>query len=729
STHVAFAMKGDLWQFPFGEGSDGRFLVEGDIHGGRLQYHPRWPAVDGIDGTFRFENRRMEIRAAKASIFSSRARQVSAVIDDLRGAPPVLTIDGDIDTTGADGVRFLRESPLVDGPGAFTRAIAIEGPGRLKLHLTYPLADGARVQVAGDYEFTGATASVGKDLALHDVAGHLAFTQDGVSAPGITGTLFGAPARLAMASQADGRVLTTIDSRIDSAALARFVPDAIAQRLHGTAQWRARILSSREGTELTVASDLQGLGVDLPAPFAKAAGDARPVTVSIARLGAPGELTQVSLDGGTEARLARETVDGAERWNVALAFGVPVADAPRRDGVWLYGRLPALDVDAWRAVFPSDADAAGAQAAGEAARRGFELHGLDLTLDRVRYLDRDYADVHAALERARGEWRGRLESPKLAGSVTWNPAGNGSLVARFERLSVAEAAHPQRTQASYSSRPLPALDVAAERFEFRGHWLGRLDLKAQSSGEEWRIERLDISNGHAKFASKGGWRPTADGPITTLELSLKADNLNALLGQFGYGDYLKRGDGSLEGTLVWPGYPYDFTLASLAGHFNVEAHRGQFAKIEPGAGKLLALLSLQSLPRRALLDFRDVFSDGFAFDRIHGDVKVARGVLLADDFEISGPSAFVSLDGRVSLPAETQELVMRVVPEVSEGIALAATLIGTPVLGLSTLLVSKLLRNPLGKVVAYEYRVTGSWDNPQVTRISAPPPKAAAATP
>jgi uncharacterized protein YhdP len=130
-----------------------------------------------------------------------------------------------------------------------------------------------------------------------------------------------------------------------------------------------------------------------------------------------------------------------------------------------------------------------------------------------------------------------------------------------------------------------------------------------------------------------------------------------------------------------------------------------------------------------MFDFRDVFSDGFAFERINGTVKVARGILLTDGFEISGPSAFVSLAGEVSLPDETQALTLRVVPEVSEGLALAATLIGTPVLGLSALLVSKLLRNPLGKVVAYEYQVTGSWDNPQVTRISAAAPKAAAATP
>jgi uncharacterized protein YhdP len=107
---------------------------------------------------------------------------------------------------------------------------------------------------------------------------------------------------------------------------------------------------------------------------------------------------------------------------------------------------------------------------------------------------------------------------------------------------------------------------------------------------------------------------------------------------------------------------------------------------------------------------------------------VARGILLTEDFEISGPAAFVSLAGEVSLPQETQSLTMRVVPEVGEGLALAATVIGTPVLGLSTLLVSKLLRNPFGKVVAYEYLVTGSWDNPVVTRTNAAPAAPAAAS-
>ena len=749
SDRVSFELKGDLFRFPFGQGGDGHFLVEGDVRDGVLKYHPDWPSVDAVQGTFRFENRRMEIRARRATIFASRASNVSAVIEDLSVKPPVLTIDGDIDTSGADSVRFLRESPLVNGPGAFTRAVAVEGPGRLKLHLEYPLAPASMVRVAGDYQFTGATATVARDLQLTDIRGHLGFTEKSVRAPEITGTIFGSPARLAMATQADGRLLTTLDARVDAASLATFIPAALASHMSGATDWRAQVLSGRDGTQLTVASDLAGLGVTLPSPLAKEPDAARPFEVAIARLGSPGEVTTVELAGGVHGRVRRATVDGAEQWNAALAFGDPLGDAPDRPGLWLYGKLEAFDADAWQALFAPPAGAAPpAQAAGgaaggdtadaasavkaadtTAAAGGLALRGLDLALARVHYMGRDFADLRVKLERTGRQWSGHLDSPKVLGDVSWDPTGKGRLTARFARLAVGQGARPDAPEVVAGHADLPALDITAERFEFREHWLGALDLKAEPDGDAWRIDRLDIASKQAKFSSSGRWRRTSDGSLTTLDLKLDAQSLNALLGQFGYGDYLKRGDGKLSGMLAWSGYPYDFALGRLSGRFKIEARNGQFAKIQAGAGKLLALLSLQSLPRRATLDFRDVFSEGFAFDRIQAEVNVARGILLTDNLEISGPAAYVSLAGEVSLPDETQKLTLRVVPEVSEGVAIAAALVGTPVLGLSTLLVSKLLHNPLGKVVAYEYSVTGSWDNPQVTRISAPLAQAAAATP
>jgi uncharacterized protein (TIGR02099 family) len=726
--NVTFEVKGDLWQFPFGEGREGHFLVEGELSDGRLKYHPRWPAVDGIHGRFRFENRRMEIRADRATIFASHAAPVSAVVDDFAAAPPVLRIDAVIDTTGADTFRFLRESPLVDGPGAFTRAIAVEGPGNLTLKLEYPLWGTEPVRVAGDYQFNGATATVGRNIAMRDVRGRLGFTEKGVRAQEIRGTLFGEPALLSMSSQPDGQVLTTLDGRIDAASMAAFAPAFLVARMDGATAWHARILSGRRGTELNLTSDLAGLAVALPEPLAKAGEQARPVTIAIARLGADNEVTTVGLAGGVYGRFARVAFADGDRWNAALRFGAPLADEPVRDGLWLYGDLASVDADAWQAVFA--APRSPAAAAPPAGAPGLELRGIELNLGRVHYMRRDFAQMRTRLERNDGEWSGTLESPRVAGEVRWNPQGKGRLVAKLARLTLtdpAAATAPERRPEE--AEELPALDVVAEHFEFRGRWLGHLELKAEPAGDEWRIDRLDIVNGHAQFKSSGGWRRTGAGSLTTLALKLDAENLNSLFAQFGFGDYLKRGTGSLEGNLAWPGYPYEFALAALGGTMKVDARRGQFAKIDAGAGKLLGLLSLQSLPRRAMFDFRDVFTEGFAFDRIQGDVKVARGVLLVEDFEISGPAAFVSLTGEVSLPQETQALKMHVVPEVSEGLALAATVFGTPVLGLSTLLLSKLLKNPLGKVVSYEYQVSGSWDNPQVTRLSAPPTRAAATAP
>ncbi len=724
-----FELKGDLWDFPFREAAQGRFLVEASIDGGRLQYHPDWPGVERVKGAIRFEGARMEITAREAFVYASRARSARAVIADLGQSPPVLQIDADMDTTGGDSVRFLRESPLVEGPGAFTKTVSVEGPARLKLRLSWPLSGTAPFRLAGEYAFAGATASVGRSLVLDGLKGTLAFTEKAVRAPELTGTMFGQPATLRLATEPGGAVLTQLDGKLDAAALAAFIPEGFARRMAGATDWKARVVTDAQGTELRVESALQGLAIGLPEPFAKRADESRPLAVAIRRLGAPDEETVAVLGGGVHARIGRvEEGAGPARWHAALKFGSPVGAEPVREGLWLYGDIARFDLDAWREAL------AAPPAAAPEAPAALELRGMDVNFGTLRFTGRDFTRLAARLERqAPGQWRGTLASPLVAGDVDFDLRGKGSLRARLARFSIGLAASgAQGPEPAPSGEPedLLALDIIAERFEFRGRWLGRLELVARPDGRDWRIDRLDIANAHAKFASTGAWRRTATGPLTQLDLKLDTSNLHALLEQFGFGEFMNRGEGGLEGQLVWPGYPYEFSTGLLSGRFKVRAARGQFARIEPGAGKLLGLMSLQSLPRRVTLDFRDVFSEGFAFDRISGEAKLARGILLTQDFEIAGPSAFVSMAGEISLPLETQNLTMKVVPEMGESAAIAATVLGTPVMGLTTLVLSKLLKNPLGQVVSYEYLVTGSWDNPTVTRIGAPPaPKEAPPAP
>ncbi len=721
-----FELEGDLWEFPFRGGQGGRFTAESPIDGARLRYHPAWPAVDRIKGDIRFANETIEVRASRATIYDTKLEKTRARLADVGANPPVLELDGEVDTTGVDSVRFLRETPLADGPGAFTRAVSIEGAARARIRLVYPLWGRDPVRVAGEYAFDGASASVGRSLSMTGIKGTLAFTERTVSAPALAGTMFGQPAQLRLSSPGDGTVLTQLEGRMDAKALAAFLPEAFSRRMAGSTEWRARVVSGEQGTELRVDSSLAGLAIGLPEPFAKSAPQARSLAITIRHLGTDREETRAALEGGVHARIGRAGTREAPRWQAALKFGTPPDTEPSRDGLWLYGNAERFDLDAWRAALDAPVTAPAAAAGPEPA---LELKGLDLAIGTLSYTGREFRQMQANLVREEGEWRGTLSSPALAGQVAYDPRGRGRVKARLARFQLATSREGESgpEPAAAPDDRLPDLDIVAERFDFRGRWLGRLEFVARQEGADWRIDRLDITNAHAKLASSGVWRRTGAGPVTRMDMKLETTNLNLLLAQFGYGDQVSRGEAKLEGQLVWPGYPYEFAASRLSGQFRLEASKGQFARIEPGAGKLLGLLSLQSIPRRVTFDFRDVFSEGFAFDRMTGDVKLARGTLYTQDFEIAGPSAFVSLAGEASLPLETQNLTLRVVPEVGEGVAIAATVLGTPVMGLTTLLVQKLLQNPLGKAVSYEYLVTGSWDNPSVTRLSGAAPKEAAA--
>jgi uncharacterized protein YhdP len=141
---------------------------------------------------------------------------------------------------------------------------------------------------------------------------------------------------------------------------------------------------------------------------------------------------------------------------------------------------------------------------------------------------------------------------------------------------------------------------------------------------------------------------------------------------------------------------------------------------------------LQALPRRISLDFRDVFSEGFAFDSVKGDVRIDNGVMHTDDFRLVGPAAAVNIAGDVDLGRETQQLKVRVQPSLSSGVSAgaAALFIANPLLGAAvgagTLLAQKILNNPFDQLFSYEYAVSGGWDDPVVTRLGA---QAASAAP
>jgi uncharacterized protein YhdP len=135
-----------------------------------------------------------------------------------------------------------------------------------------------------------------------------------------------------------------------------------------------------------------------------------------------------------------------------------------------------------------------------------------------------------------------------------------------------------------------------------------------TEGREWRINTLSLANSDAALKASGKWLSKEGDSSTSLTYTLDVEDAGKLLSRFGFAGVLRGGRGKMNGDLNWSGLPFSIDIPTLSGKMQLDMAAGQFLKVDPGAAKLLGVLSLQSLPRRLTLDFRDVFSEGFAFD-------------------------------------------------------------------------------------------------------------------
>jgi uncharacterized protein YhdP len=233
------------------------------------------------------------------------------------------------------------------------------------------------------------------------------------------------------------------------------------------------------------------------------------------------------------------------------------------------------------------------------------------------------------------------------------------------------------------------------------------------------------------MSASGSWQrePGASARKMALSFVLDFGNAGGLLARLGIPEALRGGNGRLEGELGWQGSPFAIHYPTLAGQLKLATSKGQFLKASAGAGRLLGVLSLQSLPRRMTLDFRDVFSEGFAFDSITATAEIKSGVLSTRDFRMRGASANVLIEGSSDIGRETQDLHVLVLPEINAASAsIAYALLANPAIGLGTFLAQMLLRDPLSKAFSFEYDITGTWADPQVKRRERPVPEPPTAT-
>jgi uncharacterized protein YhdP len=373
-----------------------------------------------------------------------------------------------------------------------------------------------------------------------------------------------------------------------------------------------------------------------------------------------------------------------------------------RDGMWVTGTLPYADADRWRALF------GGKDPTGSSLSSAFELK-----IGALDFAGRRLNDVALRAGTSGNVWIANVASKELAGEIAWRPEGLGRLIARLKYFSLPEAT-PGRGDES-PPRDLPALDIIADKLILNGNDLGRLELVAVNKVLDWRIEKLVLSGPESTLSAEGVWQSWRLQPRFNVNITgLEVRDIGKYLERMGYPRTLREGSATLKGNLSWAGNPQSIDYSTLTGHLELSAEKGQFLRAESGGARFLGILSAP-----LALDFRELRDRGFAFDALSCGLDIIDGAMTTKNFRMSGPSAQVQMSGRVDLVRETQDLEARVEPAVGESTSLVLAAVINPVWGLGAFLLQKILKNPLGQALTFDYHITGTWAEPKVERLKA----------
>ncbi len=679
----------------------------------------------------------MTIEALRGRTFAVQLGRTHAMIPDLRASVRRLSIDGSAAGPMPDFVRFAEQSPLASHMAHFTEDVQTTGNGRLALKLVLPLGLPETNSVTGEFTLANVQLRLPGVPALTQLNGKVGFSESGVQARDLAAEILGGPAKLSLAG-AEGRLRVTGGGTANLGTLRREFDAAYLDRVSGNTDWTVAATLGPGNSTLALMSSMRGAILDFPAPLGKAAAEAIPLRIERQADAERPDEDRIDVAYGRAMQLAAHRKHDRDRMDLdravlslGRAAGRAEAARPERPGLWVRGDLPSLNVDDWLALRER-----GKPAAAMNADDRFALGGVDLEIGNLEALGRRFNEVKVIARHSSGEWNLDLGGREIAGTAAWSAPGanmpNGRIVARLARFGMPSAGDlvpwsgadkgADSNAAAAASNPWPELDISADSFISKGRDLGHLELVAKPRGAEWRIEKLRLSNESGRIDAGGAWRTVGRQQQTNLDVALEATDAGGFLTRFGYPGALQGAPTRINGQLAWAGAPTEFDYPTLNGAFRIVVGPGRFTKIEPGIGKLLGVLSLQALPRRISLDFQDVFSEGFAFDEVAGNVSVVDGVMNSDDLRLVGPAARVDIAGDADLARETQRLTVRVQPALSASVSAGAALLflANPIIGAAvgagSLLAQKVFKDPIEQLFSYQYMVSGAWSDPVVMR-------------
>ena len=559
-----FRVRGNLQDFPFRDPKLGEFRVTTDVRNVTYAYVPRsvargtatWPALTQLSGELVFEGGGMQVRNAVGSFAGSPGLQVKAQAQIPEFRTTTVAVTGEVHGPLTQALGIVNGSPLAGITNHALAKASATGNADVRLQLQLPIATIDKSRVQGSVTLAGNDIQITPDTPLLSKArGAVTFTERGFALVGTQARALGGDVRLeggtrplaAGAVALPGSPDATVLMRAQGTATAEGLRQAreigfvsrLAKDASGSAAYTVTLALRRGVPEITVATSLQGMALQLPPPLGKSAESLLPVRYENALVresanapaGAPVRLQdQLSVEVGRVASVVYvRDISGAEprviRGSVAVGLAPGEAAALPEQGVSANINLGSFNADLWETVLgqaTAAAPGAGAsvRAPGNGAASGYLPTVMAIRARELLVEGRTLHNVVVGGSRDGLLWRANVDASELNGYVEYRQSssglGAGRLHARLARLSIAASA-AKDVEALLDEQPdnLPGLDIVVDDFELRGKKLGRMEIDAVNRGanvvareggvREWRLNKLNLSMPEAVFSATGNW--------------------------------------------------------------------------------------------------------------------------------------------------------------------------------------------------------------------------------
>ncbi|HHW4682987.1 MAG TPA: YhdP family protein, partial [Xylella sp.] len=722
-----FAMiDGELNDWPF-KNHNGYFEAAGHIHDGVMKFQRDWPALERLDADLGFTSAGFSLNG-RSDLAGIPDIQFEAGIEDFEKGD--LYVRAHVQSDATRLLSLLRRSPLHRPYADTLDNVSASGPANVSFDMRLPL----RHKENADYGHLGGEVTLGNvcfadrrwNLAFENVHGPVRYSRSGFSTDGLYVLHQGLEGRLSL------RVGDAVDdpAQIFQARLSAVVNiksllhhapqmDWLRPYVNGTSQWRIGIDLAKRAAEvhriaghLTLDSDLVGTVLNLPAPLDK--GSSKPLSAHV-DVAFPMDQGDIALTlGKFVAARVRDRGDGI---GVRVVMGGDsVREAPPEHGLVVIGRTASLDAIDWIRLARGDSGASS----------DVPLRLIDLQIDRLLLLGGVFPSTRLQLRPVHQGVSVMMDGPALSGQLSVPESKDGTVTGTLGVLHWQPAQVPwvnlsgsvQRGILDLDPASIPSLSLDVDDLKFGQTTFGRMELRTRRLPDAMQLDQLQTHSLNQKLSMFGTWRGKGDSASTRLSLRVESRDFGELAQAIGYGEQLRGGEGEIELSAGWNGSPIGFRLPSLIGDLKVVARHGQLLELKPGAGRVLGLLSVTQLPRRLMLDFRDLFSKGLAFNRFHGAVHFGDGQARTDGLKIEGPAVDIVIRGQADLAAQTFDQIVDVNPKSGNLLTVVGAVAGGPVGAAVGAAANIVLGKPLGTIGAKTYHVSGPWDAPRVDVLS-----------